>query len=148
VFFIYLGWLEFGIFAAIYKKLNKNKIDDSSKANMDPANEGIERALQRAEEEENRRREEQQYMRASYSSFSGRMSLASAAKRGSTGAAVRQSQMSYSANIMNNSVSGQSQQFLPIQTNYPGFGQVGGENSKATGTRKSPATTLNTEKDE
>jgi hypothetical protein len=109
LFFIYLGWLEFGIFASIYKRLNKARIDDSNKVDLDPKDDGIEKALQRAEEEENRRRDEAMMMRASYSTFSNRMSMGGAAmsRRGSAG--FRQSQLT----------SRSPHSPIEVQTNYP-----------------------------
>lgn len=69
-FFSYQGWLEFGIFAKIFRTVNaSNKIDDSKKIGAEN-----EEVLQRAEAEDTRRREESMYMRSSYNHFSSRLS--------------------------------------------------------------------------
>jgi hypothetical protein len=97
IFFVYLGWLEFGIFGKLYKKFNRNKIDDSAKLDDENTN-TQEKAAQRAEEEDSRRKEESLYMRASYS----RMSLTPGGPRRAK------------------TVGAQAIQSIQIQNNYPG----------------------------
>jgi hypothetical protein len=60
--FIYLGWLDFGLFAKIFKRINRNRIDDSKRVDDADNNDARLRAL----EEEARRREEASVMRQSY----------------------------------------------------------------------------------
>jgi hypothetical protein len=69
--FIYFGWLEYGIFITLFKKLNKvNFFDDSLEFDdSDHQGELSEEALQRAEEEDQRRRAEANFMRSAGNAF-------------------------------------------------------------------------------
>ena len=124
------GWLEFGIFASIFKKLNAGKIDDSKKADLDEDDDGIGEALQRAEEEENRRRDEAMMMRASYSTFSNNQANLGgySHRRGSAG--YQQSQMSTSSFVHSPIV---------VVNNYPQRSLSKESSSKSTSDRKERA---------
>lgn len=60
-FFVYQGWIEFGLFAKLYRSIHHTdtNIDDSAKTVANP------RAAQRANAEEQRRREQTQFVRQS-----------------------------------------------------------------------------------
>ncbi len=86
IYFVSQGWIEFGVFAGIYKRVNRNKIDDSSQLNKPEYNQD---ALKRAMEEDNRRKEEAIARRSSITRLS-------TINRGVVAGIFRGSNMSYS----------------------------------------------------